>query len=176
MSTAIQPEAQCRPAAVGDAISIGNLIVAAWQQAYADLIPTSFLEQLDPRDIATKWQAGSASAREFRRVVSVGGRVVAACSGGPARATASNPDLAELYSINVHPEYWGKGIGSVLLLCAQSAMIENDFSCAILWVLSDNARAQRFYSKAGWHPTGEEKCTTELTGSPLHEVCLRLPL
>jgi RimJ/RimL family protein N-acetyltransferase len=46
---------------------------------------------------------------------------------------------------------------------------------ATLWVLVDNARARRFYSRAGWAQDGAAK-TDDRDGFPLFEVRYRRAL
>ena len=168
---------QCRAATAEDAPGIARAIVASWQCAYADVLPRSFLDSLDPAAIQARWQKTIASdEQQFRRVATRDGEVVGACSGGAIRGGAPLPNTAELYSINIHPEAWGQGVGTSLLRCAEKAMLDLHFSDATLWVLSKNLRAQRFYSAAGWQPDGAQRSTTHLTGHPLHELRFRVTL
>jgi len=74
----------------------------------------------------------------------------------------------------VHPQHWGHGAGRSLLQASERRLREAGFSAAILWVVAGNVRARRFYELAGWRPSGEERTTSGLTGSPLHEICLEL--
>lgn len=140
---------RCRPATPEGSPAIARVVVAAWQAAYVDLVPKAVLDALDPVAIGARWQKDALPAREFRQVVTLGGAVVGACTGGPVRDEEPSPSTAELYSINVHPEHWGQGVGRALLRCAEAAMLDRGFTSALLWVLAGNARAQRFYSLAG---------------------------
>lgn len=171
------PARRCRAATVEDAPSIARVVVAAWRLAYADLLPKAFLDSLDPATIQARWQKNIATAaQQFRRVVTENGEVIGACSGGAIRSGDPSPKTAELYSINIHPDFWGQGVGAALLRSAELAMLELRFSDAMLWVLSGNVRAQRFYLTAGWQPDGEQRSTSHLTGTPLHELRFRAPL
>jgi GNAT superfamily N-acetyltransferase len=72
---------------------------------------------------------------------------------GSARADGA---AGELYGFYVHPEVWGTGIGDALIeRCHQALALR--FDDALLWVLTDNPRARRFYERNGWTcGTGDE--------------------
>jgi GNAT superfamily N-acetyltransferase len=150
-------------------------MVAAWQANYVGLVSADFLQALDVERIAESWRTVAASSRAFRQVLVSNGLVIGAASGGPTSG-AVQVGRAELYSLNVHPRYWGQGAGGSLLQASERRLWEAGFSAAILWVVAGNARARAFYERAGWQPSGEERTTSELTGSPLHEICLEREL
>jgi GNAT superfamily N-acetyltransferase len=62
----------------------------------------------------------------------------------------------ELKVIYVHPDWWGRGAGRLLLEAAH-AELARTCRAATLTVLADNPRARRFYERNGW------VCTDELT-------------
>ena len=166
---------ECRPALAADAAGIAEAIVSAWRESYAGLVCGDFLEALDVQRIAEVWRRDPASTRAFRQVLLAEGFVVGAASGGPASG-AVQLERAELYSINVHPQHWGRGAGRLLLSASEGRLRDAGFSRATLWVIAGNTRARRFYEAAGWRPSGEERTTSELTGRPLHEIGLEREL
>ena len=62
-----------------------------------------------------------------------------------------------LFSLYVHPENSGRGIGRTLLLEAMKRLTEHGFQRHTLWVFRDNAIAQKLYSSFGFIPSGAEK-------------------
>jgi len=62
-----------------------------------------------------------------------------------------------LFSLYVHPNSSGKGIGRTLLLEAMKRLSEQGFTRRTLWVFRDNAIAQKLYSSFGFIPSGAEK-------------------
>jgi len=115
---------QCRPALSADAASIAEAIVAAWRAGYVGLVSADFLQALDVERIAEGWRRVLASSRAFRQVLVCEGLVIGASSGGPASGATSagvQPTRAELYSINVHPQHWGRGAGRLLLRASEGA-------------------------------------------------------
>jgi len=172
-------DGECRPALGADAAGIAEAIVAAWRASYGGLVSADFLQALDVERIAEGWRRVQASSRAFRQVLVSGGLVIGASSGGPARDASSGgvqTGRGELYSLNVHPQSWGLGAGRLLLRASEGRLRDAGFSEAILWVVAGNVRARRFYEVAGWRPSGHERTTSELTGSPLHELCLERKL
>ena len=70
------------------------------------------------------------------------------------------PGYGELCALYVDPPQWGKGIGVALLSAARAQMHEQGFRHAILWVLTGNVRAERFYQNDGWAADGIRRKAT----------------
>jgi GNAT superfamily N-acetyltransferase len=88
--------------------------------------------------------------------------------------SASAPSAAELYAIYVLPEVWSAGIGRSLLARAVDWARRERYDTISLWVLEGNARARRFYERAGFAATGDTQVLDRLGG--VAEVRYRLPL
>jgi ribosomal protein S18 acetylase RimI-like enzyme len=160
-----------RPATVADAPAMGRLVVRAWQAAYRGHMPDDYLDGLRAEDRAAYWD--SVLRREdLRGVVLVAdqhGEVVGMVAAGPS------PDpqgAGELFAINVDPDHWGSGAGRALLGAAQVELERMGFVESVLWVLPGNARARRFYERAGWAADGAER-TSEVFGVTVAEVRYR---
>ena len=76
---------------------------------------------------------------------------------------------AELFSLYVHPDSWGTGVGRALIEAGEQRLRELGHTTAILWVLDDNPRARRFYELAGWAADGTAR-EIELFGFRFPEV------
>jgi putative acetyltransferase len=63
-------------------------------------------------------------------------------------------DVQTLY---VMPEFWSRGIGSVLHDHALDRLREANVQEARLWTLTENHRARTFYEKRGWSLTGRTR-------------------
>jgi GNAT superfamily N-acetyltransferase len=141
-----------RPPRPEDVAELGEVHVAAWQAAYRGMMPDDYLDGLRARDRAEWW------AEVVRRpqrddavclVAEVDGRVRGVVLAGPARGDDASGS-GEVYALNVHPGSWGSGVGSALLTAAESGLVRAGFHRAVLWVVPGNARARRFYGRAGW--------------------------
>lgn len=83
--------------------------------------------------------------------------------------------MGELYSLNVHPEHWGAGVGAALMAHVVDALAAAPYREAVLWVLPANARTRRFYERHGWTPDGAARSDT-VQGLTVDEVRYRRPL
>jgi ribosomal protein S18 acetylase RimI-like enzyme len=70
------------------------------------------------------------------------------------------PGIGEIYAIYVAPERWGTGAGHALLEAAREAMAAAGNAELRLWVLEANARARRFYERAGMAADGARDAYT----------------
>ena len=76
------------------------------------------------------------------------GRITGFSSGGPSR----NPELpyqGELYAIYVLDSYQGAGTGRALMMAVVEELARRGMDSMLLWVLSENAPARRFYERMG---------------------------
>jgi ribosomal protein S18 acetylase RimI-like enzyme len=160
-----------RHAAVADAPAMGRVAVRAWQAAYRGHMPDDYLDGLRAEDRAAYWEGvlGRDDLRGTILVIERDGEVVGFAAVGPS------PDpqgAGELYAINVDPGHWGAGAGRALLEAAQAELARLGFAETVLWVLTGNARARRFYEIAGWVADGSER-TDEVFGVTVPEVRYR---
>lgn len=120
-----------------DAMAIGEISVLAWRAAYAGIMPGEYLAALDPNERASRWIDGLTSPppRSSVMVGEHGSRPVGFVAVGPCDRSEQ---VAELYALNLRPECWRHGFGSVLLQEAERAMHDFGFTEAVLWVLPGN--------------------------------------
>jgi GNAT superfamily N-acetyltransferase len=148
-----------REAGPDDAAGIAEAHVLSWQACYRGQIPDEVLDNLVVADRAKQWAAafeeGSGADGVF--VGEVDGRIVGFSSCGPARGDQALPGAGDLSSIYLLPEWWGRGLGFELHDAAIGRMRERGYPMAMLWVLTANDRARRFYEKQGWRWAGYEK-------------------
>ncbi len=97
------------------------------------------------------------SARSFRYLLSKANAltlVVPDATHGPIGYVMvlfnRGTSLARLYSIAVHPEMRGKGLGEQLLQAAEAGAREHDAACMRLEVRADDPHAQSFYRSHGY--------------------------
>jgi len=141
-----------RWAGTEDAEAIANIHVDSWRVAYRGLVDQAYLDGLDPAERMPRWREGLA-----QYVWPVRGTLVAEKDEvviGFANLSTSDP--AELHAIYVRPDAWGTGAGRALMAEAVRRLTEEGCREVVLWVLSTNEQARRFYEKAGWHADGGE--------------------
>ena len=177
-----------RTAQPSDAAALGRLHVRAWQAAYRGQLPNEFLDALDVAERGRMWAQALGTPRPgaTRLVIcpDVGDDPVGFAVVGPVRDDAGGgegdvggggPGLGELYAINLDPDSWGRGLGRELLAAATDELSRLGFGDGVLWVVTGNARARRFYELAGWTADGAER-VDESHGPPIEEVRYRRPL
>lgn len=162
----------CRPARADDLRPVTVLHVMAWQHAYQGIVPQSHLDSLDVEEAiarrAEHWPwPGS-------QVAELDGVIAGWTSVGPYRGEGCPPGSGEVYAIYVHPEYWSAGVGRSLLHSGMNLLAAQQLSPVFLWVLAGNARARRFYERAGFVPDGAEE-GFEAGGAIVPEVRYRHP-
>ncbi|MCV9995610.1 GNAT family N-acetyltransferase [Paeniglutamicibacter sp. ZC-3] len=167
------PVVAVRDAVQDDAAAIARALVAAWRAAYAGIIDAAFLESMDVDLIARSWARTLARGTVSRPIVAVvGGDVVGFCQFGVPRDEAA-ASTGELYALNLLPECWGRGLGTVLLHEAAGRLRVRGYSEAYLWVAEGNQRAMDLYLRHGWRDTGITKEDPRFT-PPLMERRFRI--
>lgn len=78
------------------------------------------------------------------------------CSTSPSRDADKN-GWGEVVAIYTLPEYWGTGVGKLLMEAALEDLRKQGFTRFLLWVFGANLRARRFYEKCGFSADGAVK-------------------
>lgn len=145
---------EIREATPEDAIEVAGVHVRAWQSAYRGLLPDDHLDGLRVEERAARYSFGSSDPRVPHTILALEHGVLCGfATSGPSR-DQDTQGLAELYALYVDPGGWGRGVGGLLLERANQRMRELDYLEAILWVLTGNEQAERFYRARGWRRDG----------------------
>ena len=134
----------------------------------SDAPPPSFEEDLD------RWQfwLGEDWERGRRAYVALAEtRAVGVVLAGP---DPDDPGVGHLARLYVHPDSWGRGIGSRLYAVALRDLTDRGFTEVTLWVLEGNRRARDWYERLGWTQTEGRKTT--YAPAYIDDVQYRLPL
>jgi ribosomal protein S18 acetylase RimI-like enzyme len=158
-----------RPETDDDVETSVALHIRAWQKAYRGMLPDAVLDSLDPVAWATRRREHRTSPQSTSLVAEADGEIVGFVQFGPDR---EEPALGEIYAIYVDPSHWGLGAGHALMTRALEALPQ---PVVRLWVLEQNERALRFYSRYGLHPDGARSVYTP-RGSDTGAAEIRLQL
>ncbi|HFI0394246.1 TPA: N-acetyltransferase family protein [Streptococcus suis] len=123
----------------------------SWQEAYADLLPQEFLEDVYTLERCQDW---AVRYPQNILVALVDERVV----GFTCYGASSQEDLqpaGEIYALYVLSDYYGQKIGYQLMQAALEKL--QSYKQISLWVLEGNARAIAFYEKVGFRFDGVKK-------------------
>lgn len=147
-----------------DRLAISRIYAASWRYAYREILPADYLASIpDDRWAQTIDRPGMQSLLLEEDGVLLG--TTGFCpSRWPERA-----DWGEIVSLYLVPETMGKGYGIRLLHGAMDALSGMGFSDLLLWVLEENARARRFYEKAGFR-CSDARMEQEIGGRVVREV------
>ncbi|MEU8748987.1 GNAT family N-acetyltransferase [Streptomyces chartreusis] len=160
-----------RPMTPADCDRVAEIRIGGWRSAYRGLIPQSYLDALDVAQDAERrrgyFSQGDGSVVDLVAVRD--GEVVGWACHGPYRDGEVRTEDVELYAIYVDPGRYGAGIGHALLQESVRRCTAAGHPRMQLWVLKDNARARRFYERAGFHADGAEE-PFEVEGVEVPEV------
>jgi ribosomal protein S18 acetylase RimI-like enzyme len=141
-----------RRARLEDAPAIAEVHVRTWQAAYEHVFGAERLAGIDVsrRELLARRFIEGEQFDIF--VAEDEGALVGFAATGPP--DAEDETRRELYAIYVLPSSWGSDAGRKLLHMAVQAMRDRGEPAGILWVLTDNPRARRFYEREGWIEDG----------------------
>ncbi|MFG2180739.1 GNAT family N-acetyltransferase [Streptomyces abikoensis] len=168
-----------RTMTAADADEVAEIRVRGWRTAYAGIVPRGYLDAMDPVANAATHRERLASGSEpaadgaaVDAVAEAAGAVVGWASFGYCRDADRPPGTGELYALYVRPDLIGTGVGRALWIAALEGLrglTGHEGARAVLWVVKDNARARRFYERAGCRPDGAER-SAEYAGTAVPEV------
>jgi GNAT superfamily N-acetyltransferase len=131
--------------------------VRSWQAAYRGIFADELLDSLRPEDRVSRYTLDRRGPDDARTVIAVEReRVLGFATVGRSR-DEDVAEAAELYALYVDPSAWGAGVGRLLMRRVYDRFAELGVDRAILWVLTDNERAQRFYRADGWAADGSRR-------------------
>lgn len=148
-----------RTATLADAEAIGALHVRSWRHAYRRIVPDEVLAALDPAERAERWRETLRSPGSHRVFValgdgSAGPELGAFCAVGPVREVRrdgrAGARTGELYALYADPDAFGLGAGPAAHRAGVDRLRAAGHRRAVLWVLTENARARAFYARHGW--------------------------
>jgi GNAT superfamily N-acetyltransferase len=147
-----------RPAAPADSEAIAELWHCGWRDGHIGHVPDALLPHRHLEDFR-------------RRVPSRLPTTTVATIAGPiiGFVTVIEDELEQMY---VAATARGTGVADVLMRHAE-AVIARRFDTAWLSVVVGNARARRFYEKAGWHDAGPIDYKAEIAGGTIPVPCRR---
>jgi ribosomal protein S18 acetylase RimI-like enzyme len=177
-----------RSASKADAVQIAAVRRDSWFAAYEGIIPRRIIDRATAPDdgarvrqsfLTRPWQrmlaavaggprppAAGPAERGIVGYASYGPEldVLGAAWPHPLSAAGQQGRTAELYALYVHPAWWSTGTGRALMDQVLAKVSAAGYLGITLWVLEDNARARRFYRRAGFAPDGARHVLDDLGG------------
>ena len=113
---------------------------------------------------SVSWSQPSPAAGRPARIPQAAASPAPAGAAGPLTPAGRAGEVGELYALYVTPAWWSAGAGRALMGSVLAALEAERYRRVVLWVLADNARARRFYDRAGFAPDGGTNILTGLGG------------
>ncbi|MEV5529721.1 GNAT family N-acetyltransferase [Streptomyces prunicolor] len=148
-----------RPMAFADCDRVSEIRVLGWQFAYRGLMPQSYLDSLSAKTDAERRRArfGQGDGSVLNLVATRGTELVGWAAIGPYRDGELRTGDAELYAIYLDPHQVSTGAGRALMQESLRRCAALGHDHVYLWVVRGNARARRFYERAGFRADGTEE-------------------
>ena len=148
-------ESLVRTATVADLDSLVEIFRACWLTSYRDILPQSVRDEMTDDKARQMWALSVLPHSERTTfVIEQDGAVVGVARVG---SDVSNSARGHLFSLYVHPDNAGRGLGKLLLKHALASLRENGFEEITLWVFKNNAPTRKLYSSLGFLETGQER-------------------
>lgn len=133
-----------RQAGPDDADGIGAVHVAAWRNAYAGILPDTYLAGLSVARQSAYYQTGL-MAGHVALVAEVTSRIVGFATMGRRRAGLADGEIETLYVLD---DWREQGAGRALMQGAAQHLASRGCRSLFLWVLRDNPN-RWFYQRLG---------------------------
>lgn len=136
-----------------------------WHDAYPGLVSEEYLRKLTLEACEKKafaWRDNLLVAKDGERVA---GFV------GYGNRGEEEPDTGEIFALYILKEYWGTGVGQMLLEASLDRL--SAYPKIALWMVKGNTRAFRFYEKHGFHPSGREKQVSSVGAEGIELMLIR---
>lgn len=140
-----------RAAGLDDAAGIAQVRVDSWRATYRGMIPDAYLDAMRVEESTSLWERILTTPEGGKRLVFVAeaqGEVI----GFAAGMMLDEPKLgfdAELTGIYLQPQLQRQGLGQRLVEAVTRESLEHGATGMLVWVLSENQGARKFYEKLG---------------------------
>lgn len=161
---------EIRTAEIDDAHGVAIVHVDSWRAAYRGLMPDDVLDGLSIEQREGGWRRIISDPNADGRTIVAerDGEIVGWASFGPGRDEGAS-EHGELWGLYAHPNAFSTGVGHALIAAVETALRQDGFSSAYLWVLDGNDRAATFYERHGWLEDGTVKLDERQTMTLLEQ-------
>ena len=136
-----------------DAEGITRCHVGGWKVHYRGILSDALLDAIsfEERLVSRRERLEAQPVvGQVDWVIEEGGAIVGWAATGPARDADLPPGTHELFAIYMDPERVGQGYGRALMEHCLAEARGAGHAEMVMWVLTGNARARRFYAAAGF--------------------------
>jgi ribosomal protein S18 acetylase RimI-like enzyme len=139
-----------RRATADDAAAIAALRVDSWRSTYRGVMPDAYLDGMRAEESAAMWsQVLTADVPTVSIFVAEAGSELVGFAAGMLLMPEKLELDAELTAIYLKPIAQGGGVGRRLLMLVAAALQQQGATGLLVWVITDNQPARRFYEELG---------------------------
>jgi len=151
-----------------DAAEVARIYIESWHDTYPAVLSRNLLCAMTLPGQTARWQAAIRMQKSETVLVAEDPRagIVAMASLGPARDRSLGYD-GEIYTLYVDPNYFGRGVGRVLLNGAFAVLRARGFTSCQIWAHAKN-NARFFYETMGGRVVAER--TARMMGDTVPET------
>ncbi|MFI4935721.1 MAG: GNAT family N-acetyltransferase [Caulobacterales bacterium] len=162
------------PAGPGDAAGLARVHVTSWRETYGGLLPQAYLDGMRPLAHTRRFYRDLIRAKKGDVVLlAEGAEGAMAYAAGTRLAGDGRAADAEVFTLYVLREAQGAGVGKALLTSAARVLQAEGARSLMLFVLSGNLPARRFYEHLGGEAFAE--VPSNGWGGGLTETAYRWP-
>lgn len=148
-------ESLVRKATSSDLDTLVDIFRACWLTSYKEILPQSVRDEMSVEKAREMWALSVTPHPERTTfVIETDSKVVGVARVG---TDVTNSARGHLFSLYVHPDNSGRGLGKFLLRHALASLREIGFEEITLWVFKNNAPTRNLYSSLGFQKTGQER-------------------
>ena len=152
---------EVREAILKDVETISRIYALSWKEGYRGIISEKYLDALKEDYWISFFTKGIEEKTIFAKVLLDNNLIIGCIAYGMARESAYE-GWGEIYSLYLLPNYYDRGLGSLLINEAMQEFKEAHHKGIYLWVLEENKRARRFYEKHHFY-YNEEECRLKIS-------------
>jgi len=144
---------EIRLARPSDAPDMAEIIMRSWETAYKDILPPEYIREKNavrPEQYKRAITDENTNSYIIRR----GDKTVGVMRIDSPQDGDADGSCYELHNIYLHPDYFRQGIGTLAMEFAFQKARDLGKKIMLVWVISDNINAIRFYEKCGFAADG----------------------
>lgn len=158
-----------RPFRDSDVDTLIEIQKSTWQNFYAGILPEKAVDSLVNSGLKEKWEQRMHYPMPPLHIADLDGTLIGSVCYGPSLACDLTKNT-QLYSLYVHPDYWGRGIvGNALIEHVKDWCKGKDTQAIEGWVSPENEFVDSFLKEKGFRRTNQKRIVMH-GGVPLEEV------
>lgn len=167
---------QVRHASLKDAKGVAEIHAAAWQAAFAGLLPPEQLQAMSVDKRQAFWREAIDMGEPQLLVATDEARVVGFVGFDRSRDKGTPPTTGEIWALGAASALWSTGIGLALWDAARDGLQEEGCTKVTVWLPLRNERALRFFELAGFRREINTAKTIDMGGVKVEEIRLQRKL